>query len=50
MVGNGGTAIRVTAWCLAWREQDRQEEQVLRWLPSGLAAVIACARTLLEAS
>ena len=22
MVGNGGTAVRVTAWCLAWREQD----------------------------
>ena len=40
MVGNGGTAIRVMACGLAWREQnaDRQEEQVLRWLASGLAA------------
>jgi len=22
MVGHGGTAIKVTACCLAWREQD----------------------------
>ena len=40
MVGSGGTAIRVTACGLAWREQDvnRQEEQVLRWPAWGLAA------------
>ncbi len=41
MVGNGGgTAIRGMACGLAWREQDvdRQEEHVLRWLASGLAA------------
>ncbi|HLM89132.1 MAG TPA: hypothetical protein VK284_08910 [Streptosporangiaceae bacterium] len=40
MVASGGTAIRVTACGLAWREQDvnRQEEQVLRWPAWGLAA------------
>ena len=29
MMGNGGTAVRVMACCLAWREQDvdRQEAQ-----------------------
>jgi len=27
MVGNGGTAVRVTACCLAWREQDVTDER-----------------------
>jgi len=40
MVGNGGTAIKVMACGLAWREQnaDRQQEHVLRWPAPGLAA------------
>ncbi len=41
MVGNGGgTAVRVTACGLAWRAQEvtGNEEQVLRWVASGLAA------------
>ena len=39
MVGNGGTAVRVTAWCLAWREQDvtgKRSKSCGGW-PRGLA-------------
>jgi len=40
MVGNGGTAVRVTAVCLAWREQDvtgKRSKPCGGW-PRGLAA------------